>query len=368
MAGLFQQNEVENILKPWLNGQQAVNGVAQNIINTNPQAAQAYYQAVANKTGNSQKYSNPVTVQSYAGKSGGIGSQDQYLLSNGQKATYQDIIRQASQGTVSGRDAAVGAMAGQNYSYNKSNPNQLIGYSYSGQQQTANPQQQPAPQAATSTPTAKPQTYSEPRYLSEQVAKYLGYSGEFGAGGATSYLQANPNAQSKYNNIYNALNMSGNNSVAPLEDIQYAAQAFGYEPKAQQVDPYQGFLDQVTSLLSQAYGQPATQQTTAPSKVNYTRPDLPMLPQSLQYLQDMTDLQRRSNIAGEGLYGAGTDRDITNYYLDMLQRGVIGEDGSIGDVSLLPIETQYLQSLGIDYGTGQDFLDSVARYYALLGQ
>lgn len=95
------------------------------------------------------------------------------------------------------------------------------------------------------------------------------------------------------------------------------------------------------------------------------RPEALDLPSTLGEFQDLDDLQRRAAIATEAIQGEGIGRQGENYYLNLLARSFMGDDNQLMDADLLPIEQQYLQLLGLEYGDPRSFLDSLARYYQL---
>ena len=127
----------------------------------------------------------------------------------------------------------------------------------------------------------------------------------------------------------------------------------GTQPQAQNTD----FLDQLRTLLSNT-------QTTPTTSTTASRPDAMQLPDSLRALQGLTEGQQRSAIATDALYGLGADQGARNYYLNMLQRSLVDDQGNVGAFDVLPIESNYLQSLGLPISSAQDFLSGLARLYA----
>lgn len=214
------------------------------------------------------------------------------------------------------------------------------------------------------TPVA-PSTYSNPQYIQEQIAQYLGYGGDFGAGGAVTWYQQNPDKLALAKNIEKSLSTytDSTNRMVPSGILENIASQYGYGGGVTP-DPYESFLDQLNTMLQEFGGK-----LSGPSGVmdqntrTYAAPE-PKLTNDLDYLRGMSEAQQRANIASNALYGRGTPDDALKYYLDLLQADVIGADGQAGAMpNLMPIETQYLQSLGLNYGSGSDFLDSVMRYY-----
>jgi hypothetical protein len=98
-------------------------------------------------------------------------------------------------------------------------------------------------------------------------------------------------------------------------------------------------------------GLPAPGGLAATLAKRWARPNPLTAPNWMRFDPVMTDLQRRSYIATEGLSGnQGLYRsdEAKNYYANLLGRTLIGPTGELGDFNtLLPIEQQYLQALGI---------------------
>lgn len=111
--------------------------------------------------------------------------------------------------------------------------------------------------------------------------------------------------------------------------------------------------------------QPQPSPAPTPAAPSYTQPGLMDLPASLQALQGLSGDQQRSAIATDALYGMGADPDSQKYYLNMLQHNFIDPSGNVSsNMNLLPIESNYLQSLGLPIDNPQDFLSGVQRMYA----
>lgn len=80
------------------------------------------------------------------------------------------------------------------------------------------------------------------------------------------------------------------------------------------------------------------------------------LPGSLQELGGLTDQQRRAYLASQGAYGEGLGGASRDYYINLLQRNI-----QQGQGSLLPAETQYLQSLNVNTNLGGNDLINALR-------
>lgn len=190
--------------------------------------------------------------------------------------------------------------------------------------------------------TTAPGTQSYGAPINSWIGSQIGYfgpvgSGQLGSGKEGDYLQKNPNYIDTYERMRRVF------------DPSYAYS--GARP--QQAAPTQKPVDMYTPMAAQP---------TAPS--SRSKPAASTLPTSLADLQNLSDIQRRAAIATDALYGQGSDKEQQDYYLNMLQRAFMDESGGVQQTELLPVESQYLQALGLPFQSGQDFLDAVARRYA----
>jgi hypothetical protein len=97
-----------------------------------------------------------------------------------------------------------------------------------------------------------------------------------------------------------------------------------------------------------------------------TRPQEMQLPSFLSDLIGGDNLQRRTAIATKGVYGGFNNDDSRKYFLNSLLREYLGSDNKPTGYDLMPVEEQYLQTLGIpatDSIGSEDFLRELARYY-----
>jgi len=82
------------------------------------------------------------------------------------------------------------------------------------------------------------------------------------------------------------------------------------------------------------------------------------LPGSLQELGGLTDEQKRSYLATQGSQGEGLGGASRDYYANLLQRNIQQNKGA-----LLPVESQYLGSQGMDTGlTGQALINALRGF------
>ena len=95
----------------------------------------------------------------------------------------------------------------------------------------------------------------------------------------------------------------------------------------------------------------APQQAASP--ISFSRPSPVTLPGGLGLSGSMNNLQQRAAIATGGTQGSGIYRsqEAQDYYKNLLQRSLIGDNGELGEFGqVLPIEDQYLRSiLGASY-------------------
>lgn len=73
--------------------------------------------------------------------------------------------------------------------------------------------------------------------------------------------------------------------------------------------------------------------------------------------------QQRSYLATQGSQGGGLGGDEKDYYMNLLQRNLIDENGQQQNINtaLLPVERNYLSSLGLPTGNTKDFLQALQQ-------
>lgn len=191
-------------------------------------------------------------------------------------------------------------------------------------------------------------TWSDPRDANQQAARNLGYTGVFGSGGIDAWRRAT-------NVSDQAFARAGGNKVLGINE---APQNTSYDQL------YQG----LANLFNSYWGDPLMNLPSSvqnPSIPTLTRPDAMELPSQLSALQGLSDQQQLSSIATDALYGAGADNQARDYFLNLLQRNVMNDQGQAqGFEDQLPIVRNYLQQLGLPIGSTQEFLQGLARYRA----
>lgn len=96
-----------------------------------------------------------------------------------------------------------------------------------------------------------------------------------------------------------------------------------------------------------------------------TRQDQMNLPTSLSGYQNLDPLQQATNIASKGVYGGGQGKDETNYFNNLINRQLIGDNGQVaGNTnSINPVENSFLSQIGLGgYGSPGDLLQKISNY------
>jgi hypothetical protein len=116
-----------------------------------------------------------------------------------------------------------------------------------------------------------------------------------------------------------------------------------------------------------------TAQPTGPSNAPLptSQPEAAALPSSLSQFSGLDPLQQLSGVATEGLYGGGTGAQEQNYFLNLLQRQLIGSQGGYQDysTSVNPTTEAYLQNnLGLQFDPSTtSLLQAIANRNAAMG-
>lgn len=89
------------------------------------------------------------------------------------------------------------------------------------------------------------------------------------------------------------------------------------------------------------------------------------LPTSLSSYQNLDPMQQATNIASKGVYGGGQGPDEKNYFLNLINRQLVGDNGQVaGDTSSInPVENTFLSQLGLGgYKNPNDLLKGISQY------
>ncbi len=80
-----------------------------------------------------------------------------------------------------------------------------------------------------------------------------------------------------------------------------------------------------------------------------------------QQFSTLDPMQQRSYLATQGSQGGGIGDESKNYYLNLLQRNLIDEHGQQQNINsaLLPVERNYLSTLGLPTGSTGDLLQAL---------
>lgn len=91
--------------------------------------------------------------------------------------------------------------------------------------------------------------------------------------------------------------------------------------------------------------------------------DLASMSPGGQAFGTLSPVQQSSYLATKGSQGGGISSDDKNYYLNLLQRNLVNENGSTNNINsaLLPVERNYISSLGLPTGNTNDFLQSLQQ-------
>lgn len=124
-----------------------------------------------------------------------------------------------------------------------------------------------------------------------------------------------------------------------------------------------------SNLAVGAFGDPAKVKTpSAPGMPGFTASQQGQmsLPPSLSQLSGLNPEQQSSNIATQGVYGGGEGAGENQYFLNLINRKLVDEQGNVGDPSTLaPINQSYLSQLGLGgYSNGTDLLKKISQYKA----
>jgi hypothetical protein len=119
--------------------------------------------------------------------------------------------------------------------------------------------------------------------------------------------------------------------------------------------------------------QPQEQSTPEPSgpqNAAITKPTEVGLPSTLGSFNDLDPFQRETALATQGSFGGGLGKDEQSYFLNLLQRRLIDDQGGYGDMnSVSPVAKNYLESnMGLKFdGNTKGLLQAIANRQAGLG-
>lgn len=95
-----------------------------------------------------------------------------------------------------------------------------------------------------------------------------------------------------------------------------------------------------------------------------SRMDQSSLPASLSSFSSLDPTQQASNIATKGVYGGGQGPEENQYFLNLINRQLVDQQGKVGDMNSLPqIDNSYLAQLGLGgYSNTNDLLKGISQY------
>lgn len=115
-----------------------------------------------------------------------------------------------------------------------------------------------------------------------------------------------------------------------------------------------------------ATGEVGGYESFAPAveRLDTSRPDNMELPGSLSNLSGLSDIQRTSQIATQGVEGQGSSKEGQDYFYNQIRRRLTDENSTADEV--IPIEQNYLQRMGVAYQPGnvKSILEGIARKQA----
>lgn len=130
-----------------------------------------------------------------------------------------------------------------------------------------------------------------------------------------------------------------------------------------QISGYQNALNSLNSYISQLgnSGGDSLSQAVEPQSLPVVRPYEMARPNDLgDFLNGLSDVQQRTALATRATQGQGLSDEDTNYFLNMIARNLIGDNGKMGNLEdLTPIELQYLSQLGMPTADEQGFLKAL---------
>lgn len=88
------------------------------------------------------------------------------------------------------------------------------------------------------------------------------------------------------------------------------------------------------------------------------------LPPSLSQFGSLNPVQQSTNIATQGVYGGGEGPQENKYFLNLINRRLVDDQGHVGNLSSLqPVEQSYLSQLGLGgYTNPNDLLKGISTY------
>ncbi len=126
-----------------------------------------------------------------------------------------------------------------------------------------------------------------------------------------------------------------------------------------------GSFDQSSdnSFNEELYSPGFTPTNVAKAPFKATRQAEADVPPGLQGFGTFDPEQRRTNIATEGVYGGGTGKQEKNYYLNLLNRRLVDDNGNVGGWDRLkPIDMSYLAQIGMGgYKTPSNLLEAISQ-------
>jgi hypothetical protein len=125
-----------------------------------------------------------------------------------------------------------------------------------------------------------------------------------------------------------------------------------------------GGLGMSAANSMQSHAPMPTMGLTGPTPFKPKQQDEQTLPASLTGLGSLTDQQKSSNLANQGVYGGGNGPQEQSYFMNLLNRRLVDQGGNTSDLSKVnPIEQSYLSKLGLSgYGNTNSLLEAMSKW------
>jgi hypothetical protein len=108
-------------------------------------------------------------------------------------------------------------------------------------------------------------------------------------------------------------------------------------------------------------GEAGGYESFSPENLDISRPADMAIPGGMGELGNLSDVQRTSNIATQGVEGQGASPDAQAYFINQIRRRLTDANSTANEVN--PIEQSYLNRIGVSYQPGdvKSILEGIAR-------
>lgn len=153
------------------------------------------------------------------------------------------------------------------------------------------------------------------------------------------------------NSVFNKLgSFAGNAAASNLFNVPIANALGGYAGNA---------------LGAGLFSSSGQQQAKKPAGFVPSRQSEQEAPTSLQGFGSLNPNQQSTNLATQGVYGGGLGPQEQNYFLNLINRQVVDDGGNVQEGQIDPIESSYLQNLGLGgHDNPRDLLEAISKWKA----